>query len=243
MKKILCGNWKMNGNTTLLEIYTKFKKDDFEGIESVIAVPSLFILPAISILPSFIKVAAQDCSVYNGKGAYTGEISADILKENGVEYVLIGHSERRQFCNETNYIISRKIFSCINAGIKPILCIGEPLNVRREGNIIEYLYLQLRRSIEQFNGNEIAIDIAYEPVWAIGTKETATIFQIQEVVDKINHWKKKFNLKGRILYGGSVNSTNISDLVHIKGLGGVLIGKASLSEEFSLIASNMNKIN
>ncbi|MDR2075159.1 MAG: triose-phosphate isomerase [Holosporales bacterium] len=202
-KKLIIGNWKMNGSISLLHDFSEIlDKENF-----IIALPYPLIPFAKSINPN-VKIAAQDCSIFRGKGAYTGEISADMLKEFGAEYVIVGHSERREFFNESGSIINKKVKNALLAELKIIYCVSENFEN------------QIKNDLEGVDTNII---MAYEPISAIGTGITPSTDDVFAVTTRIkNLWDTK------ILYGGSVNSSNISDFLGIENVNGVLVGGASL---------------
>lgn len=179
---------------------------------------------------------------YEDKGAFTGEISPIMLK-GLCQYVILGHSERRHLFEETDYIINKKIHAAIKHRLKPILCVGETDKEREEGKAQDIVHKQLEESLRDIEGPEIKeIIISYEPLWAIGTGKTATPNQIEEMHFCIKNWlKDKFEKDGkiRVLYGGSVTPDNISDIMKIDSVDGVLVGGASLSSEsFVKIVNN-----
>jgi triosephosphate isomerase len=183
-----------------------------------------------------IRLGAQNLH-WAESGAYTGEISAEMLKELKVEYVIIGHSERRQYFNETNDSVNKKIGAALNYKLKPIVCIGETLKEREEGLTEKVLYTQVIECLRGYKSWDFdRIVIAYEPVWAIGTGKTATSEQANEAIGFIRKTiAKKFSLKiadkVRILYGGSMNEKNASELMAQEEIDGGLIGGASLVPE------------
>ena len=181
-----------------------------------------------------IITGAQDCSPWERQGAYTGEVSASMLKDIGCEYVIIGHSERRKYFNEHNEIVNRKIKAAINNGLSVILCIGESYEEREREETFEVLGIQLKSALEGI----LAIDkviIAYEPIWAIGTGKTATGEMIEEVHrwirDKIRERYSEAADNIRIIYGGSVKPDNVSQIMQIEDVDGVLVGGAALDAE------------
>lgn len=207
-------------------------------IEVVVAPVSLHIAMAKVMLQDNVKVACQNISMY-GTGAYTGEIAAEQLVDFGVEWTLIGHSERRTLFHEDNETVAKKITNALNAGLKVILCIGETLDQREAGTTTEVLKTQLdtaKDSIKDWS----KIVIAYEPVWAIGTGKVATPAQAQEAHLHIRTWVKE-NVDDatahavRIIYGGSVNDKNCKDLISQADLDGFLVGGAALTKAFHTI--------
>lgn len=187
-----------------------------------------------------LKLGAQDCG-YEEEGQFTGDVSAKQLKEVNCEYIIIGHSERRKYHHETNEIVSKKVSLAVKNEITPILCIGEPLQIRQDGQHFEYIKNQIKDSLP-FIGYKKLI-IAYEPVWAIGTGLSATPKEIVEMADFIHNFFKNevstFIENFYLLYGGSVNSSNSAEILGIKGIDGLLVGKASLNfAEFGKILMN-----
>ena len=184
---------------------------------------------------------------FEEKGAYTGEVSGEMLKSIGVEYVIIGHSERRQYFNETDETVNKKLKKALDIGLKPIVCVGENLEQRERGKAKDVVTTQVRLALEGLNSDKIEnVIIAYEPIWAIGTGKTATKEDANETIKWIR--EEVTNLYGKdiadnviIQYGGSVKSTNAKDLFEMSDIDGGLIGGASLdAQEFSKIV-NYNK--
>ena len=235
-KKIVAGNWKMN--MTIDEsnsLINELKQVSENNVEIKIAPSFTNLYYAISLLKnSGIEVIAQN--VHSEKrGAYTGEISAEMLKSIGVKTVIIGHSERRKYFNETDTILSKKVKAAIENSLNVIFCIGEELSERESGNHFEIIKNQITIALIDLNNDEIKnIVIAYEPVWAIGTGMTANINQIQEMHEFI---RKLINEKFgdeisdniQIIYGGSVKPNNAKDIFSLNDVDGGLIGGASLN--------------
>ena len=243
-KPIIAGNWKMNKTAAegaaLVEELKPLVKD--ANCDVVVCVPFTDI-PAVSAAAkgSNIHVGAQNVH-FAGKGAYTGEISADMLKEFGVEYVIIGHSERRQYFGETDETVNKRMHAALAAGLTPSVCIGESLEERETGKTEDVLARQIE---EGFKGvDDISkIVIAYEPIWAIGTGKTATAEQANETIAFIRKkcaevFCPKCAEKVRIQYGGSMNAKNCKELMAMPEIDGGLIGGASLkAEDFSIIVN------
>jgi triosephosphate isomerase len=239
-KKLIAGNWKMNLDVTesrdlAKSILEKTDKKYFEYTD-VLLCPTFVSLNAVGdvIRNSQILLGAQNLS-YENNGAYTGEISASMLKSVGCEYVIIGHSERRKYYNETDEVVNRKINKTLEYGLKPILCVGETLEERENGKQNEVVQSQLTNDL-----NGIAdlnnVVIAYEPVWAIGTGQNATPEQanemhkhIRSVIVKLYNQSSADNIK--ILYGGSLNDKNCKELLSQSDIDGGLIGGASLKAD------------
>lgn len=246
-RKLIAGNWKMNlgykeSEKTAKDIVSKLDKRDLQNTD-VLVCPSFVSLGIVnkSIKDTGIKLGAQDI-YYENDGAYTGEVSASMLRSVGCEYVIAGHSERRKYIHETNKIINRKVRKAIEFGIKPILCVGESLEEREDEiyeGVVEKQIIEGLAEISKDNMKDLVI--AYEPVWAIGTGLNATPKQasdmhifIGKVISKIYDSETSNEL--RILYGGSVNGKNSGEILSAKGVDGALIGGASLKpDEFSEI--------
>ena len=225
--KIIAGNWKLNGTIESTSDYFKILQSKISLKSNVCPI----ICPPSLLLSSFPKeklpfyVGAQDCSIFD-LGAYTGEISALMLKENNCQFCILGHSERRQLFNETNANVQLKVKRLINQNINPIVCIGETMEEKERGHTKQALSNQIEKSLPN-NASNKDIIIAYEPIWAIGTGLTPSLKEINEIHDFIKNEVKKF--KGfRVLYGGSVKSNNSSDIMNLTHVDGVLIGGSSL---------------
>nr|CAB3267181.1 triosephosphate isomerase B-like [Phallusia mammillata] len=231
------GNFKMNGNkSSLADIVANLNKIDCPNTDVVVAPPSIYLQYLSASITNQVKVASQNCYKV-AKGAYTGEISPDMLKDMGIEWVILGHSERRHVFNESNELIGQKVKHAVESGIKIIPCVGEKLDEREAGvteNIVFEQMEMIKNNVSDWSG----VVIAYEPVWAIGTGKTATPDQAQEVHDKIRKWLAK-NVSDevaattRIIYGGSVNASNCKELAKCKDIDGFLVGGASLKPEFN----------
>ena len=184
-----------------------------------------------------LKIGAQDCG-FEDEGQFTGDVSAKLLQEVNCEYVIVGHSERRKNQQETNEIIAKKALSAFKNKITPIICVGESKEIRDQGQHFDFVKEQIIKSIPLVKTARIVI--AYEPIWAIGTGETAQVSQIEEMVKFIRQVYEnevaQFVEEFFLIYGGSVNSANSGEILNIKGLDGLLVGKASLDiEEFTKI--------
>ena len=232
LKPIVAGNWKMNktpreGKTFIIEVASSLP---IINNVNVIFCPPFTGLYNIDISPPY-YLGAQNC-FYKDKGAYTGEISIEMLLDCNVEYVIIGHSERRHIFHENNELIGKKMFRVINAGMKPILCIGETIVEMNNGKTYDIIEEQIIKGLTNVKSIDNII-IAYEPVWAIGTGLTATVEKINEMHTFIRKilsrlYTNNNSDKTPILYGGSVNSDNANELISIAGVNGFLIGGASL---------------
>ena len=248
---IIAGNWKMNKNISeSIDLANSIKRAvvDVEEVEIVLCPPftSLSDVNEI-ILETNVKLGAQDL-YWEKEGAFTGEISAGMLKNVGCEYVLIGHSERRQFFGETNQTVNRKLKSALAEGLKPIVCVGEKLDERKAGRAFDVVKDHVANSLAGISKNDmLKTVIAYEPVWAIGTGVNATKDEAQEVHKYIRGILK--DLFGRetassvrIQYGGSVKPDNIKELMSQADVDGALVGGASLkAESFCAIINNCIK--
>lgn len=245
-KTIIAGNWKMNktpSETTAFLDELKGKVAD-AGCEVIVCVPFVNLQNAVAATKGTnIKVGAENLH-FEKSGAFTGEVSADMLTDLGVEYVVIGHSERRQYFNETNVTVNKKVLAALAAGLKPIICVGELLEEREQGITEEIVSLQTKIALMGVLAEAMKdIVIAYEPVWAIGTGKTATADQADEVCGIIRGVIAKLYNKDvaegtTIQYGGSMNAKNAEELLGKYNVDGGLIGGASLkSEDFSVIVA------
>lgn len=244
--KIVAGNWKMNKNyleaqQLASEVANMVNDEVISDVKVIIAPPSPFLIPVkkLTETASKIFVAAQNCSEHES-GAYTGEISPSMLKSAGCEYVIIGHSERRQYFNETNAQLAKKVDIVLQHEMTPIFCCGEPLEIRQSAKHEEYVCQQITESL--FHMNTVGISktvIAYEPIWAIGTGETASSQQAQDMHYAIrkhieSHYGEGVAQSLSILYGGSCNPGNAAELFAQPDVDGGLIGGASLkSRDFT----------
>ena len=243
-RKVIAGNWKMNmlPNEAIdyIQAFEPLVKD--AKAEVILCVPYTDLFYAImNAQNTNIKIGAQNVH-FEEKGAYTGEVSAKMLKSIGVEYVIIGHSERRQYFAETDETVNKKIKAALANGLKPIVCVGETLEQREAGKTEEIITSQTRLALEGLTGEEVkGIIIAYEPIWAIGTGKTATsedannsIKAVRAEIEK--NYGKDVAEEVIIQYGGSVKSTNAKELFNCSDIDGGLVGGASLKpEEFAKI--------
>lgn len=239
-KPMIAGNWKLNKTIAeACELSSSLAKclASFEGVDIVIA-PVFTSLTSVAetIKNTSIKLAAQNCYPEE-TGAFTGEVSPLMLKDAGCEYVIIGHSERRQLLDESDMFINQKMIKALEAGLKPILCIGETLQERETDQMLEVLTTQIKGGLANLSATHMAeVVIAYEPVWAIGTGKTATDEQAQEAHSFIRGllqglFTKEVALATRILYGGSVKPGNVDGLMAQDDIDGALVGGASLKAE------------
>ena len=227
MSKLVIANFKMNGSKEFIESWIEdFLKEKESNNKILVALPSPYLL---NFKDNNLNLAGQNVS-NQSSGAFTSQLSAQMLKDCGAEYCLIGHSEARQYLMETNDNIKQKFDQLTQESIQSILCIGEPLEVREASKTMDYLSEQLKF----LNSDQENLIIAYEPIWAIGTGLTPEIIDIQLAVDCI---RGKFNKSIKVLYGGSVNSSNAANISAKTDIDGLLVGGASLNpKEFAKIA-------
>ncbi|MCX6384514.1 MAG: triose-phosphate isomerase [Actinobacteria bacterium] len=250
----IAGNWKMNLNHNVAIKFIEDISYKFENKNNIkIAVcPSFTSLRSVILVLEDesaknanikIKVGAQNM-YFEESGAYTGEVSPEMLKTLGVEYVIIGHSERRELFGEIDESVNKKLKAAFNHDLKPILCVGETLKVREEGNAIDYILMQIRKDLKDISGIEISgLTIAYEPIWAIGTGKNATPQDANEMCKAIRGEISKLysaeiaeNLI--IQYGGSVKSSNAKELMAMPDIDGALVGGASIKADDFLAIIN-----
>ncbi|XP_029660753.1 triosephosphate isomerase [Formica exsecta] len=236
------GNWKMNGTKSEInDIVAFLKKGPLDpNVEIVVGVPSIYLTYVTSIVPNNVSVSAQNTYKVS-KGAFTGEISPAMLLDNGIPWVILGHSERRNVFDETDELIAEKVAHALEAGLKVIACIGEKLEEREAGKTEEVVYKQTKAIADKIKSWDNVV-LAYEPVWAIGTGKTATPQQAQEVHEKLREWFSKnvnpaVSQSLRIIYGGSVTAANAKDLAKEKDIDGFLVGGASLKPDFVQIVN------
>lgn len=247
-KPFIAGNWKMNKTAQeAAELGAKLKENvgNFEGADILICPPFTSLVAAEeAVKDSVIDLGAQNMH-WEASGAFTGEISAQMIKGLNCKFVIIGHSERRKYFSETNEEVNKKIKAAISAGLLPIVCVGETLEQREQGQEKSVIEKQLKEGFDSLSENDIEkITVAYEPVWAIGTGKTATGDQAEAMHNFIRKWfEKEFSPsqseKLRILYGGSVKPNNIKELMNQEDIDGALVGGASLKpEDFTEIIKN-----
>ncbi len=241
-KPIIAGNWKMNNTAAQgVALVNELKPLVADAECDVVVCVPFTDIPAVAeaLKGSNIALGAQNVH-FAEKGAYTGEISAAMLKEYGVKYVIIGHSERRQYFGETNETVNKRMHAALAAGLIPIVCVGESLEERETGKTEQVLSVQIEEGLKGLE-DVSAIVIAYEPVWAIGTGKTATAEQANETIGFIRKkcaevFCPKCAEKVRIQYGGSMNAKNCKELMAMPEIDGGLIGGASLkAQDFSQI--------
>ena len=250
-KQIAAANWKMNLTIQQAEVLVEELKETTQELnenqEAVFAVPFPYLVNIKNKVAgsSHIFIAAQNC--YNKiSGAYTGEVSAEMLKSIAVDYVIIGHSERREYFNETNKMLAEKITICFEYGLKPIFCCGEALAIREAGTQNNFVENQIKESLFHFSAAQLTnFVIAYEPIWAIGTGKTATSAQAQEIHAFIRgvlkaQYGSEVAESISILYGGSVKAANAKEIFGQPDVDGGLVGGASLmATEFKEIIKSL----
>ena len=233
-KNIIAGNWKMNKTASqasefLSSVASRMDSKD----EVVIFPPYLSVAAAVAALKGTkVRVGVQNMH-FEDAGAFTGEVSADMVLESGCEYVLIGHSERRKYFAETDETVNLKVKKALAKGLIPMVCVGEDLDEREKDLTFDVIARQLRRGLEDVAPASVVI--AYEPVWAIGTGKTATDEQAQEVCAFIRKSLSEMGFDAAeisILYGGSVKGSNITSLMSMPDIDGALVGGAALTEDF-----------
>lgn len=244
-RKIIAGNWKMNKTPSeavalVNELKDLVKNDE---VDVVYCVPAIDIVPVVgAVKGTNVKVGAENM-YFEESGAYTGEVSAAMLKDAGVEYVIIGHSERRDYFKEDDVLLNKKVKKAIEAGITPILCCGETLEQREMGIAVDFIRLQIKSDLKDVAASDVAkLVIAYEPIWAIGTGKTATSEQAEEICKAVRDCVREMYdddtaEKVRIQYGGSVNAGNAAELFTKPNIDGALVGGASLKADFGKIVN------
>lgn len=251
-KPLIAGNWKMNLDhlqaiATVQKLAFALPKEYYEKVDVAVTVPFTDLRSVQTLVDGDklqVTYGAQDVSVHES-GAYTGEISADMLQKLGCTWVVVGHSERREYHGETDALVAAKAKAALGKGIHPIVCVGEPLEIREAGTHVEYVVNQTRASLAELSAEDLANTvIAYEPVWAIGTGKVASAADAQEVCAAIR--ALIVELAGaevaegiRILYGGSVKAETVAEIVGQPDVDGGLVGGASLDgEAFAKLAAN-----
>lgn len=247
-KKIIAGNWKMNKTPTeavalIEELKPLVKNDD---VDVVFCVPAIDIIPAVEATKGTnINIGAENM-YFEESGAYTGEIAPNMLVDAGVKYVVLGHSERREYFAETDETVNKKVIKALEHGITPIICCGETLTQRKQGIYLEWIAMQIKIAFQNVTADQAkTCVIAYEPIWAIGTGETATDDQAEEVCAAIRKviadvYDEATADAIRIQYGGSMNAGNAASLLAKPNIDGGLVGGASLKADFGKIV-NYNK--
>ena len=244
-KKIIAGNWKMNKTPSeaveLVNLLKDLVKND--DVDVVYCVPAIDIVPVVEATKGTNVAVGAENMYFEESGAYTGEISAAMLVDAGVKYVIIGHSERRDYFKEDDVLLNKKVKKAFEAGITPILCCGESLEQRELGVTMDWIRLQIKSDLKDITAEQVAsMVIAYEPIWAIGTGKTATTAQAQEVCKAIRDciaevYDTDTAEKVRIQYGGSVNAGNAAELFAQPDIDGGLVGGASLKADFGKIVN------
>lgn len=244
-KKIIAGNWKMNKTPKQAVELVELLKDKVNTDQvDVVFCPTFVCLDAVlkAVAGTNIAVGAQNM-YFEENGAFTGEIAPDMLTEMGVKYVIIGHSERRQYFAETDDSVNKKVLLAIKHGLIPIICVGESLEQREQGITVDLVRLQTKIALKGVSPDEAKkVVIAYEPIWAIGTGKTATNEEAEEVCKAIRDvvgeiYCCKVADEIRVQYGGSVNAGNARDLFNMGNIDGGLVGGASLKVDFSDIVN------
>ncbi|KAL2636334.1 hypothetical protein R1flu_007813 [Riccia fluitans] len=239
------GNWKANGNKESVKKLVQELNDAKleEDVDVVVSPPYIYLDSVLNTLTKRIEVSAQNSWVGKG-GAFTGEISAEQLKDLGVQWVILGHSERRHIIGEANEFIGKKAAYALENGLKVIACIGELLEEREAGKTTEVCFTQLKAFADAVPSWKDVV-IAYEPVWAIGTGKVATPQQAQDVHSEIRKWlaenvSAEASSQTRIIYGGSVNAANSAELAKQEDIDGFLVGGASLKgPDFATIVNSV----
>ena len=244
-KRIVAGHWKMTMTPSQAVALCEELKDLVvsEDVEVVYCVPAIDIIPVVeAVKGTNVKVGAENM-YFEEKGAYTGEISAAMLKDAGVEYVIIGHSERRDYFKEDDALLNKKVKKAFEAGLTPILCCGETLEQREMGITLDWIRMQIKSDLVGVTAEQVAsMVIAYEPIWAIGTGKTATSDQAEEVCGAIRAciaevYDEATAEAVRIQYGGSVNAGNAKEIFGKPDIDGGLVGGASLKKDFGKIVN------
>ena len=244
-RKIIAGNWKMNMTPSqAVELVNTLKPlVATEEADVVFCVPAIDIIPVVEAAKgSNIEIGAENM-YFEEKGAFTGEISAEMLIDAGVKYVIIGHSERRDYFKEDDALLNKKVKKAIASGLTPILCCGESLEQREMGVTMDWIRLQIKSDLVDVTADQVKdIVIAYEPIWAIGTGKTATTEQAQEVCGAIRACVAELYDQAtadaiRIQYGGSVTAASAAELFSMPDIDGGLVGGASLKPDFGKIVN------
>ena len=244
-KKIIAGNWKMNKTPSeaveLVNLLKDLVKND--DVDVVYCVPAIDIVPVVEATKGTNVAVGAENMYFEERGAYTGEISAAMLVDAGVKYVIIGHSERRDYFKEDDVLLNKKVKKAFEAGITPILCCGESLEQRELGVTMDWIRLQIKSDLAGVTADQVkSMVIAYEPIWAIGTGKTATSDQAQEVCKGIRDliaeiYDTDTAEAVRIQYGGSMNAGNAAELLAKPDIDGGLIGGASLKADFGQVVN------
>lgn len=244
-KKIVAGNWKMNMTPSQAVALVEELKPlvASEEVEVVYCVPAVDIVPVVEAVKGTNVAVGAENMYYEESGAYTGEISPEMLVDAGVKYVVIGHSERREYFKEDDCMLNKKVKKALEHNLTPILCCGETLEQREMGVTLDWIRLQIKSDLKDVTAEQVSsMVIAYEPIWAIGTGKTATTEQAQEVCKAIRAciaevYGADTAEKVRIQYGGSVNAGNAAELFAQPDIDGGLVGGASLKADFGKIVN------
>ena len=251
-RTVIAGNWKMNKTVTEMKQFAEELKPLLgkpKWCDVVLCVPAVNIAQAVRLFrDSRIAIGAQTMH-YDSTGAYTGEISAEMLADLGVKYVIIGHSERRAYYNETDEAVNKKVHAALQAGLCPIVCVGESLTEREMGVTMEKVAYQVKMALHGVSAEKLRrVIIAYEPIWAIGTGKTATTEEASEVCCEIRSLVRELHgarvaRSMTIQYGGSMNAKNAAELLGELDIDGGLIGGASLKPaEFTQLVNAANQV-
>ena len=244
-KKIVAGNWKMNKTPSEAVALAKMLVPlvNTDKVDVVFCVPAIDIIPVAEAIKGTKIALGAENMYFEESGAYTGEISPAMLTDAGVKYVILGHSERRQYFAETDETVNKKVKKALEHDLIPIMCCGETLEQREKGITIDFIRTQIKCGLNGISKDDITkVVVAYEPIWAIGTGKTATSAEAEEVCAAIRGvlgkmYDKETAEKIRIQYGGSVNGKNAAELFAMPDIDGGLVGGASLKEEFKDIVN------
>ena len=250
-KKIIAGNWKMNKTPSeaveLVNLLKDLVKND--DVDVVYCVPAIDIVPVVEATKGTNVAVGAENMYFEESGAYTGEISAAMLVDAGVKYVIIGHSERRDYFKEDDVLLNKKVKKAFEAGITPILCCGESLEQRELGVTMDWIRLQIKSDLAGVTADQVkSMVIAYEPIWAIGTGKTCDSVEANRVIAMIRNVVKEVSSEKagdaiRILYGGSVKPSTIEEQMSQSDIDGALVGGASLkADSFNEIIANTMKV-
>lgn len=244
-RTLIMGNWKMNGSKgSIAELMAGVATyEPVNNVEMAVCAPAIY-LDYVKSVAGDVSVGAQDVSIHDS-GAYTGETAVSMLKEIGCQYTLVGHSERRQYHQESNELVAKKAHQAMNNGLTPVICIGETLEEREQERTEDVLAEQLQAVFDEIPADKLeGAVIAYEPVWAIGTGLAATAEQVQAVHafirDQLTKCRENLAKSALILYGGSLKPANAKEILSLDDVDGGLIGGASLkAEDFIGIAESV----
>jgi len=247
-RKIIAGNWKMNKTPSEAKALVELLKPlvNNPDVDVVYCVPAIDIVPVVEATKGTNVAVGAENMYIEESGAYTGEIAPNMIVDAGAKYVIIGHSERRQYFKEDDAFLNKKVLKAFEHGLTPILCCGETLEQREAGVTLDWIRLQIKSDLQHVTAEQAAsMVIAYEPIWAIGTGKTATADQAEEVCGAIRQciaeiYDQETAEKTRIQYGGSMKPSNCKELLAKPDIDGGLIGGASLKADFADIV-NYNK--